>query len=122
MIPTGRIVAAAALLALSSGCTASLTAGTSALSSAADQLNTLLPELLMAKYATLHNLRVGLDQIDSSPGMVTSVQLPPVMVSAMPVVMQPVSTPTVPSPSLPTVTPPSGAPTMTVVPPTPVIK
>jgi hypothetical protein len=81
--------------------------------------------LILQKKIGLHNLQVGLEQIDKIPGMVTMQNMPvPAPVPTAPPAPQPVpqapQAPTSPSPSAPPSTPSSGpVVTPTVVTPTP---
>jgi hypothetical protein len=94
--------AVASLLGFSvSGC--ALTAGTQAVS-AAQELEGLVPLLILAKYQNLHNLKVGMEQIDSQPGMVIMMQPPPVVTPTTPVLM-PAPAPPAPVPALPSTLP-----------------
>jgi hypothetical protein len=119
---TSKAVCAAVLALGLSGCTAAGSLG-GAVTDVSSQIDQLLPQLIMEKAVALHNLQVGLQQVNATPGMVTTVPMvgttAPVTTPIVPA--NPVSPPTVPSPALP-VTPPTTAPTGTTIPPTPVIQ
>jgi hypothetical protein len=92
-----------AMLALS-GCAPPAALGTASditgqIPTIANQLYGIAPAIVLQNYQTLHNLRVGMDQIDASPGMVTTAQPPPVVTPAAPTVP---TTPTTPLPTAPT--------------------
>jgi hypothetical protein len=91
------------LISALSGCAATAGVGTAATAGAAltsqiptiaNQLYGIAPAIVLQNYQTLHNLRVGMDQIDAAPGMVTTAQPPPVVTPAAPTVTpSPVITP-----------------------------
>lgn len=92
-----RVALMVALAALC-GCagTGLVSTGTSVI----EQVDQLIPELIMAKAAALHNLQIGLQQINSAPGMVTMTMPPTTVVAPAPApvpVPPPVSIPTAPT-------------------------
>jgi hypothetical protein len=110
-----RMLAPLALAALAlSGCTA-----TGGFSLAGSALNGALAgiapaitvEQILQQYATYHNLKVGLEQIEAS-GMVTTTTQTPVIVTGTPMNPVPTPVPPVPTPVPPSPTP-TGGPTVT---------
>lgn len=132
-----KVLSAALLAACLSGCTAGLSGavsgGSGVVTGLQSTVDTTINQLLMQKKADLHNLTVGLEQIDATPGYVMMVPVVGAVSTTMTVVpitggglstappSVPVGPPTVLSPMLP-VTPPSTAPTTTTIPPTPIIQ
>lgn len=102
-------VAPLAMLALS-GCAGTASLGTAAVTGGAvlgqvpvvaGQVDELIPQLILEKYQALHNLRAGMEQIDNTPGPVTTVQQGPVIVPTPAPAPVPTPTPT-PLPTGPT--------------------
>lgn len=62
--------------------------------SIADRVDDVFIQLVLEKAAFYHNLRVGLQQIEQTPGMVSMQMPPPVIIAGpMPVPMSPAPTP-----------------------------
>jgi hypothetical protein len=105
-----RALAALCGLALLTGCAGGIQGALGTATSAVgpggtvSQIDALLPELILQKYQALHNLKVGMEAIDASPGPVTMTTPGPTIVPSP----APTATPMPSSPA--TVPPASGIP------------
>jgi hypothetical protein len=107
-----RIVCAAALLALS-GCSAQLSSKLGALEEAVNNGGPITPitnlssTLLLQEWQVLHNLMIGMQQVDQASGMVAVTMAPPIVAQTGPTVVMPTTPVTVvPSSVHVTVVPP----------------
>jgi hypothetical protein len=79
---TACAIALAAAFCLSGCGLSAAIGGTGAAGGLLGQAENLVPELVLQKYQALHNLKVGMEAIDASPGAVTMITPAPRIVPA----------------------------------------